>query len=267
MKKTSKLLTAGLLVLSMLAFAGCGNKEEAPAGNEAEQQVETFVVGTNPTFAPFESQDEDGNIVGFDIDLIEAIAADQGIAIEVQSLEFDALIMALGNGSIDIIASGMTITPQRLEQVDFTDSYYTAGLNIAVAEENTTINGIDDLQGKVVAAQIGTTGALLCQELVDTGVAKEAKLLADVNICMMDLQNGACDAVINDIPVTNDYIKANPGVVKVVGDNFNAEDYGFAVSKENPELLAKLNAGLANVIADGTYDALYAKYFNETAAE
>ena len=264
MKKTSKLLTAGLLVLSMLAFAGCGNKQEAPAGNDAEQQAKTYVVGTNPTFAPFESQDEDGNIVGFDIDLMEAIAADQGIEIKVESLEFDALIMALGNGSIDIVASGMTITPERLEQVDFTDSYYTAGLNIAVAQENDTINGIDDLKGKVVAAQIGTTGALMCQELVDTGVAKEAKLLADVNICMMDLQNGACDAVINDIPVTNDYIKANPGVVKVVGENFNAEDYGFAVSKENPELLAKLNAGLANVIADGTYDALYAKYFAAT---
>lgn len=264
MKKTSKLLTAGLLVLSMLAFAGCGNKNEAPAGNEAAQQpqAEVYVLGTNPTFAPFESQDEDGNIVGFDIDLMQAIAADQGIELKVESLEFDALIMALGNGSIDIIASGMTITPERLEQVNFTNSYYTAGLNIAVAEENTTINGVADLQGKVVAAQIGTTGALMCQQLVDDGIAKEAKLLADINVCMLDLQNGACDAVINDIPVTNDYVKKNPGVVKVVGENFNAEDYGFAVSKDNPELLDKLNAGLANVIADGTYDALYAKYFN-----
>lgn len=272
MKKVSKLLTAGLLTLSLVVFAGCGNggNQEAEVPDTGADEKSVYIVGTNPEFAPFEYQDENGNIMGFDLDLMEAIAADQGFQIEVQSMEFDGLVMALQNGSIDIVASGMTITPERLEQVDFSDGYYNAGLNIAVLESNNTINGVEDLTDKVVSAQIGTTGALKCQELADQGLVKEAKLLADVNICMMDLQNGGCDAVINDIPVTSAYINANPGVVKVVGEEFDPEIYGLAVSKGNTPLLEKLNTGLANIVENGTYDALYAEHFGvdeETPAD
>lgn len=272
MKKFTKFAVAGLLALSLAGLTACGgnNDNDQAANNDAPPADEkTYIVGTNATFPPFEFQDEDGNIMGFDVELIKAIAADQGLAVEVQDMEFDGLIMALQNESIDIVVAGMTMDEDRRAQVAFTDSYYTAGLNIAVAADNTTIQGVDDLKDKVVAAQIGTTGAIKTAELAEQGLVKEAKVLADVNLCMMDLANGGCDAVINDIPVTKAYMLANPDTIKVVGEEFDPEEYGIAVNQNNTALLEKLNTGLANVIENGTYDELYTKYFDtdNTAGE
>ena len=146
MKKISKLAVAGLLTMTMAFGAGCSSNnnqaaDPAPAGDEVREEV-VLKVGTNPTFEPFEFMDDDNNIVGFDIDLIQAIADDQGLAIEIVDMEFDALVMALQSGGLDIIASGLSITPARQEQVDFTDEYIQAGLTIAIAVDNEDINGV-----------------------------------------------------------------------------------------------------------------------------
>ncbi|MBP3385140.1 MAG: basic amino acid ABC transporter substrate-binding protein [Firmicutes bacterium] len=241
-----------LALVLVFAMTGCGGSDSG-----------ALKVGTEPTFPPFDTTDEDQNIVGFDMDLISAIAEDQGLEVEFVNLSFDGLVPAVKNGDIDIVAAGMSITDERLEQVDFTDAYYDSQLFVAVPVDNTTITGIDDLTPDMkVAAQTGTTGAAKVQELYDQGKIKEAVILDGLDTCMMQLINGDVSAVINDKPVTETYMKKQPDKIKMVGEALTAESYGFAVAKGNEELLEKLNAGLANVIADGTFDELIEKWFS-----
>ena len=150
----------GLLVVSLLAISGCVDKTAEQAVEPAEN-VQTYVIGTEPYFPPFEYADENSSstIIGFDVDLINAIAEDQGFKVQWKDLEFDALIPALQSGQVDIIASGMTITAEREEAVDFSEPYINAGLALAVAAGNEEIKSVDDLKGKVAAVQMGSTGS------------------------------------------------------------------------------------------------------------
>ncbi len=270
MKNFSKVFVAGIMAASMVLFAGCGNGGDANQGTDANASADgeavVLKVGTNAAFAPFEYMDEDGKTpIGFDIDLINAIAADQGMTVEIHNQEFDGLTMALSNGQIDAVIAGMSVTPERLEQVDFTDTYYDAGLSIAVAIDNEDIKSEEDLAGKVVASQQGTTGADKCMELQEAGVVADVKILSDINICMMELANGSVDAVVMDIPVNNKYVELHPEETKIAAQfvvpEGEEEQFAIAVAKGNTELLDKLNTGLANVKENGTFDELFAKYF------
>lgn len=255
-----KSVIAFLLVI-MLAFslAACGGEDNSESGDTV-----TYKVGTEPTFPPFDTTDEDQNIVGLDMDLIAAIGEDQGFKVEFENLSFDGLIPALQAGNIDIVAAGMNKDdPERQEQVDFSDAYYESKLMVAVTEDNKDIKSIDDLTSDMkVAAQTGTTGASKVKELADAGKIGEAVILDGLDTCMMQLTNGDVSAVINDKPVTEAYMKKQPGKIKMVGDPLDAENYGFAVQKGNKELLEKINAGLANIKEDGTFDELIDKWFN-----
>lgn len=246
-----KILAILLMLALTFSLAACRGQSQKPV----------LKVGTEPTFPPFEMTDDKNQITGFDIDLIKAIAADQKLEVEINNLSFDGLIMALGSGSIDIIASGMTITTERAIQVDFTDPYINAGLALAVANSNNTIKSIDDLKGKKVAVQIGTTGANKADELLKAGEIGAVKTFKTCDLLMQELINGGVDAVINDLPVTEAYMAKQSGKIKMVGEPLTSEDYGFAVKKGNTELLNKLNQGLKNVKANGTYDQLKTKYF------
>lgn len=274
MKKFSKVLVAGVMAASMVLFAGCGGgksnsdaNQNADADQKTDGEAVVLKVGTNAAFEPFEYMDEDGQTpIGFDIDLINAIAYDQHMTVEIQNMEFDALTMALQNGSLDAAIAGISVNEKRSQQVDFTATYYDAGLNIAVAADNTDIKSEEDLAGKVVAAQQGTTGADKCTELKEAGVVADVKILPDINICMLELANGSIDAVIMDIPVNNKYVELHPDEAKiaaefVVPEGEEKEQFAIAVQKGNSELLDKLNTGLENVKADGTYDKLFDKYF------
>lgn len=272
MKKFSKTLVAGVMAASMVLFAGCGNggsdadKDANADANANNGEAIVLQVGTNAAFDPFEYMDEDGQTpIGFDIDLINAIAADQGMTVEIQNLEFDGLTMAVQNGQLDAAIAGISVTPERMEQVAFTETYYDAGLNIAVAADNEDINSEEDLAGKIVAAQQGTTGANKCEELQKAGVVSEVKILPDINICMLELANGSVDAVIMDIPVNNKYVELHPDEAKIAAEfvvpEGEEERFAIAVAKDNTELLDKLNAGLQNVKENGTYDELFDKYF------
>ena len=189
MKKTLRLALVALLVMGLVLSVGCSSKEDKPADGGSKEKV--YYVGTEPTFPPFEFLDEKtGEITGFDIDLIKAIAADQGFKVEIQNLGFDGLIPAVQSGNIDIIASGMTIREDRKENVDFSTAYIDAGLAIAVQGNNETIKGVDDLKGKVVAVQIGTTGAFKAEELKNEGLIKDIKTFNTVDIVMLVLMNG-----------------------------------------------------------------------------
>ena len=265
MKKFTKVMVAGVLAASMVFFAGCGGNNDKQDDKQGADAATVLKVGTNAAFEPFEMMAEDGKtIIGFDVDLINAIAADQGLEVEMVNMEFDGLVMAVQNGQIDAAIAGMSVTPERQEQVAFSNTYYDAGLNIAVAADNTSINSEADLQGKKVASQMGTTGAAKALELKDAGVIAEVSLLENINVCMMSLSNGEVDAVIMDIPVNGAYVAANPDVAKIAApiESGEPESFAIAVSLENEELLAKLNAGLENVIANGKYMEIYDKYFS-----
>lgn len=265
MKKAFNFILIGLLMIGLVAVSGCADSAEGSgdAGEVAEEAVPTYVIGTEPYFPPFEYADENNSneIIGFDVDLINAIAADQGFNVEWKDLEFDALIPALQSGQIDIIVSGMTITEEREESVDFSDPYINAGLALAVAVNNDEIQRVDDIQGKVAVVQQGSTGSQLAEELKAEGKIADIIYLAHVNDIILSLQNGRGDFMINDLPVTKSFMSQNPGVIKIVDDQLQSDSYGFAVKTGNNELLEKLNTGLANVQADGTYDEIMGKYF------
>lgn len=262
MRRLSRTALVLLLVLGLvLASAACAKKEEPKAPQEAPKEV-IYKVGTEPTFPPFEMTDEKtGEIIGFDIDLIKAIAEDQGIKLEIINLGFDGLIPAVQTGNIDIVASGMSITAERQKEVDFSEAYIDAGLAIAVAEKDTAIKGKDDLKGKTVAVQIGTTGAKKAEELKEEGLIKSIKTFNTVDVVIMELMNGGVDAVINDKPVTEAYIAKQPGKIKIVGEVLESDSYGFAVKKGNSELLNKINAGLKKIKESGKYAEIQKKYF------
>ena len=264
MKNAKKIMALLLALMMVAAFAGCGSSANGSAAGDSGDTV-VYKVGTEPTFPPFDTTDDSGNIIGFDMDLITAIGEDQGFSVEFENLQFDSLIPALQSGQIDIIAAGMNCEdPERQEQVDFSQSYYDSGLVVAVKADNTTINSVDDLTPDMkVAAQIGTTGADKADELASEGKIAEAVILNGVDTAMMQLVNGDVEAVINDQPVTKSYISKQPDKIKIVGDVMNAESYGMAVQKDNTELLDKINAGMDNLKANGKFDEIFAKWFEE----
>lgn len=275
MQKLLKIVTVFLLIATVVFAAGCADQSEkknesTPSGetNAAQdnnsvnkntsEQMPTYIVGTEAQFPPFEIVNSQGNIVGFDIDLLNAIAEDQGFKVKYVDQDFAGLIPALQTGNIDIIASGMTITDERAKQVNFSDPYITAGLALAVTVDKEDIKSVDDLKGKTVAVQTGSTGFMKAEELKKAGIIADIKDFPHVNEAIEELKIGGADAMINDLPVTNAFIAAQPGVIKIVGEPLNSESYGFAVRSGNKEILNKINTGLKNVKSSGKYDKLLA---------
>lgn len=267
-----RLFRFGVVVLAVLALAlvavGCGNDggQHVDGDAPAEKGQEKLVVSFEPTFAPFETTDENGDYTGFDIDLIQAIAEAEGLDIELKSLNFDGLITALGTGQIDIAISGISITDDRKEKVNFSIPYYDAGLAIVVQDGNDDIKNFEDLADKKLAVQIGTTGANKANEAAEEHNAS-VKTFNTNDLVFMELMNGAADAAIIDIPVAKDFIaKKGAGKVKIVAD-LEGESYGIAISKKNTELLATINSGLLKIKESGKYDELYQKWFETEAPD
>jgi polar amino acid transport system substrate-binding protein len=269
MKKMFKLGLVMLTVLAlMLSVVGCGGGEK-PAAENNEPAKDKIVASFEPTFAPFEFTDEKGEFTGFDIDLIKAIAEAEGFEVELKSLGFDGLIPAVQAGQIDVAISGMSIKPEREEQVNFSMPYYEAGLVIAVQQGNNDIETLEDLAGKSIAVQIGTTGADTANEVAEKYGAT-VKTYNTTDLVFMELINGGADAAINDLPVTQYAIaQKHEGKVKIVGDVINGEfeNYGIAVSKEKAELLEKINNGLNTIKENGKYAEIYQKWFGEAPPE
>jgi len=249
--RSAFLRNAVLGLLSAGVLAACG-------GGGAETDENIWKVGSEASFPPFESVDENGDLVGFDIDLFEAIGEKTGKTIAFENLPFDSLIPALQGGTIDAAISGMTITEERAQTVDFSDPYFTAGLAIAVSEDTTDIATLDDLEGKRIAVQIGTTGASTAEGVPNA----EVTTFENAPLALQELANGNADAVINDAPATLDAIATGniPGIV-VVGELLTEEFYGIALPKGS-ENKAAIDAAIAEIKADGTYAQLYRKWFD-----
>ncbi|MDD3852268.1 MAG: basic amino acid ABC transporter substrate-binding protein [Syntrophomonadaceae bacterium] len=261
MKKYGRLMIAVLLTVALVfSVAGCAG--QTGDQNQAQQQQKVLKIGTNATFPPFEMQDNN-EFTGFDMDLIRAIGEEQGYKVEINHMDFKALIPSLGNNKIDAAIAGMSITEERLESVDFTDAYFNAGLIIAVANSNESIKTTEDLKGRKLAAQNGTIGAAYCVEVKKQDPKTETRIFDDIGAAFMELEKGGVDAVVNDHPVTAYYLKTTTSTkAKMVGDIFSADDqYGIAVKKGNAETLDMLNEGLNKIKANGKYDEIYKKWF------
>lgn len=273
MKKILSLLIAAVMVFTLTACSGTTtsstpDKSEATSGTQSASESKTDAVPvykalTNATFPPFETIDENtGEIIGFDMDLIAAIGEDQGFQVEFVDMAFESLIPAIETGNGDIIAAGMwSGDPERIARVDFSDTYWVGGAALLVKTDNTAITSMDSLNTEMkVATQIATNYADDLQAMVDEGTLGEVVILDGFDTCVLQLMNGDVDAVMAGFDIVNSYMKQNPDKLKVIGDVDTYEEMGFAVQKGNAELLEKINAGLANVKENGVYDELVKKW-------
>jgi len=218
---------------------------------------ETVRVATDATWPPFETVDESTKeIVGFDIDLMKAIAEKENLTIEFVNVGFDPLLAGMAQCQYDAAISAMTITEERKQSMFFSDPYFNAGQVVSVRADEASITGMESLSGKSVGAQIGTTGAIEAEKI--EGV--DFKAYDTVDLAFQDLMNGQIDAVIADNPLALGFIGKNPDKLKTAGDVFTSEDYGIAVCNKNQELLDKINRGLSAVKQDGLIEELTDKW-------
>jgi len=257
-------LVASTLVLGLL-LTGCGaanqpSKSSATEGSSAgTASAQTIKLGADVTFPPFE-QMQNGKVTGFDIDIITAIAKEANLQIDgdIKTMDFQGLIPAIQTGTIDVAVAGITIKPERAQQVNFSKPYYKSGISLLVKKDS-TIAGVADLKGKTVAVKLGTTGDLMMSN--EQGVT--VKRFNNIDEAYRELQNSGADAVIFDNPVHQNYINTGHENVKVVGDLLTGEDYGIAVTKKDAQLVNKINDGFDKIIQNGEYDKIYQKYFKD----
>jgi polar amino acid transport system substrate-binding protein len=272
---TRRFLQTSALLVSALVLSACGKKDEAPpapatpavvASAPAPAPAKVYVVGTDAAYAPFESQNEKGEIVGFDIDVVSAIAQKAGIEVKFVNTPWEGIFNTLQQGDRDFLVSAVTITEERKQTMDFSDPYFDAQQLIAV-RQNSKVAKFDDLKKLKVGVQTGTTGDEVVTKLQGKNSAN-IKRFESTPLALKELESGGVDAVVADNGVVINYVTNNAGSkFKTVSDKaFAPEQYGLPVKKGNTELLAKLNKGLADIKADGTYDQIYAKYFGAASA-
>ncbi|MBO1324279.1 glutamine ABC transporter substrate-binding protein GlnH [Acetobacter sp. TBRC 12305] len=215
-----------------------------------------LVVATDTAFMPFEFK-QGGKYVGFDIDLWDAIAKDIGVTYTLQPMDFSGIIPALQTGQVDVAISGMTIKEIRRKVIDFSDSYYDSGVLLMVPVDS-AITGPQDLKGKILALKTGTASADYAKEhFKDT----EFRLFPNFDNAYLELMTGRVDAAMHDSPNVLYYINTiGRGKVKTVGEQMMGQQYGFGFPKGSP-LVARVNASLARLRKDGTYVAIYKKWF------
>lgn len=256
-----------VVMAAVVAFAmfGCGSKtDDKPAAStqaatEAATSGKVFEIATDTTFAPFEFQDKDGNYVGIDMDIIKAIAEDQGFQVKINPLGFDAALAALEAGQADGVIAGASIKEERKVKFEFSDPYYTAEVTMAVAK-GSNIKEYKDLEGKNVAVKNGTTGADFAKSIQDK-YGFTISTFDKSDLMYQDVLSGNSVACFEDYPVMAYGIQQGLELQLVDGIRETATDYGFVVKKgENAELLAMFNKGLKNIKDNGKFDEIVDRY-------
>jgi polar amino acid transport system substrate-binding protein len=250
-----------------LVLAACGKKEEAPppppaaAAPAPAPAPKVYTVGTDAAYAPFELQNEKGEIVGFSVDLLNAVAAKGGFQVKFVNTPWEGIFNSLQQGDRDLLISSITITDERKQTMDFSEPYFDAQQLMAVKGDS-KVAKFDDLKKLKVGVQTGTTGDEVVTKLLGK-TSTSIKRFESTPLALKELEAGGVDAVVADNGVVINYVANNPGgKFKMVSDPaFAPEQYGIAVKKGNAELLAKINTGLAAVRADGSYGQIYAKHF------
>ena len=272
MKKLFALCLAALMVLALAACGGskpadtqapaAATEAAAPAATEAAAApAKKWIIASDTVFKPFEYTDASGNFVGIDVDILAAVAADQGFDYELKSLGWDAAIAACQAGQADGMIAGASITEERKASGwIFSDGYYNATQSMTVAADS-DITGFDGLKGKDVAVKTGTQGAAYAESLKDQ-YGFNIVYFEDSPTMYQAVLGGQCVACFEDTPIMQASIKDGGLALKVLDGTANAGgDYGFAIfNAGNQELVDMFNAGLANIKANGKYDEILAKY-------
>lgn len=278
MKKLVTLILALALTLSLAACGG-GNASTSgstsSAGSDAASSGEagftTAVDGvlsmaTEATFPPYEYYDGDA-IVGIDVEIAQAIADKLGLELQVTDIAFDSIIPGVQSGKYDLGLAGMTVTDERLEQVNFSDSYAT-GVQVVIVKEGGKVTSVDDLfadgASNVIGTQTGTTGFLYATwDIQDAGLG-EVKSFAKTTDAVEALKNGQVDCVILDNEPAKALVAANEGAgLSILDTEYAVEDYAAAISKDNTALLEAVNGALKELIADGTVQSILDKYIGK----
>ncbi len=277
MKKLLAAVLTGVMCASLLTACGgsapaasasteaasvaAAGSESAPVEAAADSVLnkDTLIVGTNAAFPPFEYAGADGTPDGFDIALIKAVGEKIGKNIEVKDMEFDSLVASIGN-KIDVAIAGMTVTDERKNMVDFSDPYYEAVQNVIVVK-GSEISTADDLKGKNIGVQLGTTGDFIASDVEGAQVSQYNKGVDAVN----DLLNGRVDCVILDTNPAKEFVSQHADELTALegeGFGFETENYAIAMPKGDTALVEAVNGALKELKEDGTFDALVAEYIN-----
>ena len=282
MKKALSLMTAAALVLSL---AACGSTASSAASSEAASsetassdaasseaasseaasETETaelstvepgkLIMSTNAAFPPYEMTTDSGEFEGIDIETAQAIADKLGLELQIDDMDFDAALLAVQQGKSDMVMAGVTVTDERQNVMDFTDSYAT-GIQSIIVKEDSDIASVDDLAGKKIGTQRGTTGYLYCSDdFGDENVVAYDDGLTAVQM----LNNGQVDCVVIDNAPAKEFIAANPGL-KLLDTAYVEESYAIGIGKGNTELKDAINTSLEELKADGTLQAIVDKY-------
>jgi polar amino acid transport system substrate-binding protein len=236
--------------VSLFAFSSLA---QAATTLEKIKEAGVITVGNSPDYPPFEAIGDSGERVGFDVDLLNAIAAKMGVKVKWVTMDFAAIVTATQSGQVDMGMSGFSISPERAEQVSFSAPYIASG-QVIVVRNDSDIQSAADLKGKKIAVQLGTTGEQEADKIEGAEVVKPESY----NIAFMMLNNKVADAVIADISVADEFVKQ--GKFKRGGDPLSYEEFAMITRKGNDDLLQALNKGLEEVKADGTYAAIVKKW-------
>ena len=282
-----KLIAVLLALVLVLGLAACAAKTEeaadaateaateavAEAATEAVAEAATEVVeaaaelttvnpgkltmSTNAAFPPYEMTADDGSFIGIDVEIAGAIAEKLGLELQVDDMDFDAALLAAQNSKSDIVMAGVTVTDERLNVMDFSDSYAT-GIQSVIVPEGSAIQDLDGLNGAKIGTQRGTTGNIYCED--DFGV--ENVTAYDNGITAVQaLQNGQIDAVVIDNAPAQAFVAANEGLV-ILDTDYAVEQYAIGMAKGNTALLEAVNGALAELIADGTVQNIINSYIS-----
>lgn len=247
-----KIISLALVaMMAVCVFAGCG----------ADKNDNVLTMATNAEFPPYEYM-ENNTIVGIDAEIAKAIADKLGCELVIENVDFDSLIPGVQTGKYDFVAAGMTVTDERLEQVDFTQSYAT-GIQSIIVKEGSAITCADDLFAEgantKIGVQLATTGDLYCTwDIEDEGLGSVERYNKGAD-AVMALQSGKVDCVVIDNEPAKVFVENNEGL-KILDTEYAVEDYAIAVSKDNPELLEAINAALGELIEEGKVAEIIEKY-------
>ncbi|TAJ43418.1 ABC transporter substrate-binding protein [Methanofollis fontis] len=263
MNSRSIAMLIAMVMVCAVAFCGCTGSPstEEPTTTAAPAETPLYVVGIDGDYPPYTYIDENGDPTGFDVESIQWIADEMGFEVTIQPMAWDGIIPSLLQGKIDMVYSGMTITPERLEKVSFSTPYWVVNQSVAVREDSEL--SLDDFTAGTVVT--GTQRSCTANDWIETNLVEtgklpeeDLKLYDNIQLALTDLQNKRVDAVMYDVPVIRTSIEGKP--LKVLGTIQTDEEYGVAIRKEDTELLATVNEGLARLMASPKWDELKQKY-------
>ena len=265
MKKIVSILLIALLVLSLGACGQSGNSASNSNLNANQNgggalttiNAGKLTIATSPDFPPYEYLDDNGDIVGIEIDILSLIAEKLGLELQVDAMDFDSALLAVQQGKSDMVVSGVTVLPERELVMNFTDSYTTA-VQVIVVPEGSNVT-LDNLGEQQIGTQLGTTGYIYT---VDDYGEDHVTGYNTYTLVVQALLNGQIDCIVMDDAVAREYVDANPGLL-ILDTSYADEDYAFGIDKSNDALTEAVNNALNELMADGTVDSIITQYIGD----